>query len=80
MSAAVYEALRKTLAESYVLLIKTHNYHWNVKGPQFVALHNLFELQYNELFLASRSGSARPRNHGGIRGHQPNQRWPGHQG
>ncbi len=52
MNAAVYEALRKTLAESYVLLIKTHNYHWNVKGPQFVALHNLFELQYNELFLA----------------------------
>ncbi|HAY13001.1 MAG TPA: Dps family protein [Fimbriimonadaceae bacterium] len=52
MNATVYEALRKTLAESYVLLIKTHNYHWNVKGPQFVALHNLFELQYNELFLA----------------------------
>ncbi len=52
MNVAVYEALRKALAESYVLLIKTHNYHWNVKGPQFVALHNLFELQYNELFLA----------------------------
>ncbi len=52
MNAAVYEALRKTLAESYVLFIKTHNYHWNVKGPQFVALHTLFEMQYNELFLA----------------------------
>lgn len=52
MTATVYEALRKSLAESYVLLIKTHNYHWNVKGPQFVALHTLFELQYNELFIA----------------------------
>lgn len=52
MTATVYEALRKSLAESYVLLIKTHNYHWNVKGPQFVALHTLFEQQYNELFIA----------------------------
>lgn len=44
--------LQKTQAETYLLLIKTHNFHWNVKGPLFQSLHTLFEAQYNELFLA----------------------------
>lgn len=44
--------LQKTQAETYLLLIKTHNFHWNVQGPLFQQLHTLFETQYNELFLA----------------------------
>ena len=48
----VTDALKKALAESYALLIKTHNYHWNVEGPGFRGLHLLFEEQYNEIFLA----------------------------
>ncbi len=48
----VTDALKKALADSYTLLIKTHNYHWNVEGPEFRALHLLFEEQYNELFTA----------------------------
>jgi starvation-inducible DNA-binding protein len=48
----VTDALKKALADTYLLLIKTHNYHWNVEGPGFRQLHLLFEEQYNELFTA----------------------------
>ena len=45
----IAEALAKLLAESYVLALKTQNYHWHVKGEHFYSLHNLFEEQYDEL-------------------------------
>lgn len=45
-------ALSKLLADSYTLYLKTHNYHWNVKGPMFTTLHTLFETHYLELALA----------------------------
>jgi len=48
----VVEPLKKLLADSYTLYLKTHNYHWNVTGPMFNTLHNLFETQYQELALA----------------------------
>ena len=48
----VTENLKKVLADTYSLLTKTQNYHWNVEGPNFSALHLLFEGQYNELFAA----------------------------
>ena len=44
--------LARLLADSYTLYLKTHNYHWNVTGPQFSTLHTLFETHYNELALA----------------------------
>tara|TARA_Y100000588_G_C14122148_1_gene867776 strand:- start:323 stop:769 length:447 start_codon:yes stop_codon:yes gene_type:complete len=37
------------LADTYAIYLKTQNYHWHVKGPQFKALHELFEMQYQEL-------------------------------
>jgi len=40
------------LADSYTLYLKTHNYHWNVTGPLFNALHLMFETQYTELATA----------------------------
>ena len=40
------------LADSYTLYLKTHNFHWNVVGPMFGALHLMFEQQYTELALA----------------------------
>lgn len=46
---AIADGLSKVLADSYSLYIKTHNYHWNVTGPQFNALHTMFESQYTEL-------------------------------
>ena len=44
--------LSKLLADSYSLYLKTHNYHWNVTGPQFNTLHQMFEEQYTELAAA----------------------------
>ena len=44
--------LARLLADSYTLYLKTHNFHWNVKGPMFNTLHVMFEQQYNELALA----------------------------
>jgi len=48
----VVQALEGLLASSYTLYLKTHNYHWNVTGPMFTTLHNLFEQEYTELALA----------------------------
>ena len=44
--------LSRLLADSYTLYLKTHNYHWNVTGPQFNTLHQMFEQQYTELATA----------------------------
>jgi starvation-inducible DNA-binding protein len=46
------DGLSRLLADTYTLYLKTHNFHWNVTGPQFNTLHTMFELQYNELALA----------------------------
>jgi starvation-inducible DNA-binding protein len=37
------------LADTYLLYLKTQNFHWNVRGPQFHSLHLFFEEQYTEL-------------------------------
>lgn len=44
--------LTKLLADSYALYLKTHGYHWNVRGPNFSELHKLFEAQYREMWEA----------------------------
>jgi starvation-inducible DNA-binding protein len=46
------EILKKVLADTYTLYLKTQNYHWNVTGLNFHSLHTLFEMQYTELALA----------------------------
>ncbi len=46
------QELKLVLADSYALFLKTQNYHWNVTGPNFKSLHELFELQYDDLFAA----------------------------
>lgn len=45
----VCELLNHDLADSYLLLIKTKKYHWDVVGPQFRSLHELWEEQYQAL-------------------------------
>jgi len=49
---AIAAKLARLLADSYTLYLKTHNFHWNVKGPMFNTLHLMFEQQYTELALA----------------------------
>ena len=31
----IAEGLKNLLADSYTLYLQTHNFHWNVTGPQF---------------------------------------------
>lgn len=49
----IAEGLARVLADTYTLYLKTHNYHWNVTGPHFAALHAMFEEQYRELWAAT---------------------------
>lgn len=46
---SVSDQLNRILAAEHVLYQKTRNYHWNVVGPQFYSLHELFEVQYTAL-------------------------------
>ena len=48
----IAEGLSRFLADSYTLYLKTHNFHWNVTGPMFNALHVMFESQYTEQWNA----------------------------
>lgn len=48
----IAEGLGRLLADTYTLQLKTHSYHWNVEGPMFQALHQMFMVQYTELWNA----------------------------
>lgn len=48
----IAEGLKHLLADSYTLYLQTHNFHWNVEGPQFRELHLMFEEHYTELAIA----------------------------
>ena len=41
--------LNATLADEYLLLTKTKNYHWNVVDPRFNDLHKFFDEQYGQI-------------------------------
>jgi starvation-inducible DNA-binding protein len=48
----VAAGLSKLLADTYAVYLKTHGYHWNVRGPNFASLHALFMEQYTEMWNA----------------------------
>ena len=48
----IAEGLSRLLADSYTLYLMTHNFHWNVTGPQFNTLHTMFMDQYTEQWNA----------------------------
>ena len=48
----IASGLKRLLADSYTLYLQTHNFHWNVTGPQFRELHLMFEEHYTELATA----------------------------
>lgn len=50
--AGVSQELSKVLADSFAVYLKTHGYHWNVRGPEFFSYHNLLEQQYREIWAA----------------------------
>lgn len=46
------EIMRKVLADTFAMYLKTHNYHWNVEGPDFSQHHDFFGKLYEELYGA----------------------------
>jgi starvation-inducible DNA-binding protein len=62
----VIELLNVDLADMYLLLIKTKKYHWDVVGPQFRTLHELWEEQYEALTLSIDKTAERVRTLGGY--------------
>lgn len=41
--------LRTLLADTYILYVKSQNFHWNVVDAKFHSLHEFFEEQYKDL-------------------------------
>lgn len=46
----IADGMSKLLADTVSLYSKTHGYHWNVTGPMFNTLHQMFMVQYTELW------------------------------
>lgn len=62
----VVNLLNRDLSDAYLLLIKTKKYHWDVVGPQFRSLHELWEEQYQALTANIDSLAERVRTLGGY--------------
>lgn len=62
----VCELLNNDLADAYLLLVKTKKYHWDVVGPQFRSLHQLWEEHYQALTMNIDSIAERVRALGGF--------------
>lgn len=62
---ALIDTLNGLLADYFALYLKTKNYHWHVKGPQFHDLHLLFDTQAAELFALTDVIAERVRKNGG---------------
>jgi len=45
----VINLLNADVSDMYLLLIKTKKFHWDVVGPQFRSLHQLWEEHYEAL-------------------------------
>jgi starvation-inducible DNA-binding protein len=48
----IVTALNSVLGQTFRLYVMTHGYHWNVEGPAFRQLHQMFEEQYQNLWGA----------------------------
>ena len=50
MDEKYHLALKTAFASEYAFAIKAQNFHWNVEGPLFVQLHDLFDRIYTEVY------------------------------
>jgi starvation-inducible DNA-binding protein len=46
------DTLKQFLASTFAYYLKAHYFHWNVEGPDFVQLHELFSNIYEDAFGA----------------------------
>ena len=49
MSVSSNQILEALLANTFVLSLKTKNFHWNITGPHFYSYHQMLESQYDDL-------------------------------
>jgi starvation-inducible DNA-binding protein len=47
------EALKRVLASTFCLYMKTHAAHWNVEGPHFHDMHKMLGEQYEEMWAST---------------------------
>jgi len=64
--AALVHSLNGLLADLFTLYLKTKNFHWHVKGPQFRDLHLLFDEQATAIFGLTDIVAERIRKNGGA--------------
>jgi starvation-inducible DNA-binding protein len=53
MDSPLIQSLKEVLADTFAMYLKTHNFHWNVTGPDFPQYHSFLDGLYNELWLAT---------------------------
>ncbi len=63
---SIAQGLSRLLADTYSLYLKTHYFHWNVTGPMFHSLHQMFEEEYVELAQAVDDVAERIRTLGAV--------------
>lgn len=50
MDEKYHLALKTAFASEYAFALKAQNFHWNVEGPLFAQLHDLFDRIYTEVY------------------------------
>jgi len=65
-SRAVTKALNEILADSFVLYVKTKNFHWHVSGPHFRDYHLMFDEQSEQILATVDEIAERVRKIGGT--------------
>jgi len=45
---SLYQGMNIFIADQFVMAMKIHNIHWNLKGDKFFTLHPLMDQYYNE--------------------------------
>ena len=49
---ALAETAKVALADTFALYLKSHNFHWNIEGPEFAQYHSFLDGFYNEVWGA----------------------------
>lgn len=52
MHEEMIQAAKVVMADTFKFYLRSHNYHWNVEGPDFFQYHELFSKIYEEVFDA----------------------------
>lgn len=52
MNDELINALKKVMADTFIMYYKAHASHWNVEGPDFYEYHNFLNDLYNELWTS----------------------------